>query len=307
MKIIINQRKIGALIFCAAVGIGAGCQGKSGGNGGNAGNQNTIVNSVSNSLKTANSANTNAVSSVSIDAKEPDQYQATVKIQFQATGNQQTTQLPALSANVAKNATDRMMDLTLPNGEKIIYLDKNGTSYAILPNRKQYAELDKETLGVDVRRLMMPDQIVAQVKNLKGFNLVGEENVNGRQAVKYSYQATADTQTQVKEVKTESFVLIDKETGLPLHSETVSQSGANVQSFSGLRISTDMTDIKPIADAALFNIPTDFQKVDSQQVKEQADVIFRIAGTFFAQMLQQNQANAANAANSATPANSPAK
>ena len=298
-------RQIGLSFAFAIAAVGAGCQPQAENSNTNRAAANTPpVNADSNSSnKTGNlNANSAVVPSVVIETKEPEQYQATVKMTFQATGNQQTTQLPAISAQVARNAENRMMELTLPNGEKIVYIDKNGTNYAILPSRRQYAELTKETLGFDVRRLLMPEQIVQQVKQLKGFNLIGEENANGRQVVKYGYQSVNDTQSQAGNVATQSFILIDKETGLPLHSETVSQSqsGGNVQGYNGLRLSTEMTDIKTNVDAAIFNVPTDYQKIDDQQIKAQADLIFKIAGNFLAQMMQQGQAaNSNTAANSA--------
>jgi hypothetical protein len=60
------------------------------------------------------------------------------------------------------------MEFTLPTNEKVAFLDKGGKNYLILPARKQYAELTKEALGFEVRRLLMPEQIVAQAKGLSG-------------------------------------------------------------------------------------------------------------------------------------------
>ena len=90
--------------------------------------------------------------------------------------------MPALGANVARSGADRMMEFNLPNNENVIFLDKGGVNYLILPNRKQYAELTKENLGFEVRRLMMPEQIVDQAKRISGMKLVGEENMNGRKS-----------------------------------------------------------------------------------------------------------------------------
>lgn len=267
---------------------------------------------------TANSANTNSnsananiggpVSSVPVETKEPEQYQAKVTIKFEATGTNQTSQLPALSANVARSSTDRVMEFVLPTNEKIVFLDKAGTNYLILPNRKQYAVLDKDSLGFDVRRMMMPEQIVNQAKAMPGVQKIGEENVNGRPAVKYSYNATTNTQTQAGQVSTDSFILIDKETGLPLHTETVAQSqtGANVQGYKGLRLVTDMSDIKTTPDAAMFNLPTDFQKIESEQVRSQVDLLFNAVTLIIKQALQQAQQPNANPAPANSSANAPA-
>ena len=108
------------------------------------------------------------------------------------------------------------MEFSLPNGEKVVYLDKGDTHYLILPNRSQYAELNKEALGFEVRGMLMPENIVNQVKSMKGVELVGEENLNGRQVLRYRYGASADTKTKAGTVETQSFIIVDKETGLPL-------------------------------------------------------------------------------------------
>lgn len=243
-------------------------------------------------------ANTNTNSSTTsitaIETKEPDQYQAAVNLKFEAVGEQQSTQLPAIGAVVARNGADRRMEFSLPGGEKIVYLDKGDTHYVILPNRKQYAELNREALGFEVRKMLMPEQIVNQVKTVKGVEQVGEESVNGRQAVKYRYGAAADTQTKAGTVTTDSYILVDKETGLPLRSETLSQSqgGANVQGYKGLKFVTEMSDIKTVAEAALFEVPAGFQKIDPEQVKTQAKTIFEAALLVIGQVLKQAQPGA---------------
>lgn len=269
-------------------------------------NTNTnLSNSLSNS--NTNMTNTNSTTSI-IEAAEPDQYQTTVTLKLEALGAQQKTALPTIAANVARNGADRRMEFNLPNGDKVIYLDKAGTNYLILPNRKQYAVLDKESLGFEVRQLMMPEQIIKQVKNVKGVELVGEENVNGRQVIKYRYGAVTNTQTQAGKVKTESFFLIDKQTGLPLHSETVSQTqNGNVQGFQGLRIVTDMSDIKTETMPELFALPTDYQKIDSAQVKAQADLIFNAVSLLISQALKSGQSNPTSNTNTATPMPTAAK
>jgi len=251
------------------------------------------------SVKTATNANTNvntntnsSASSTTITASEPNEYQANVKLTLETTGQGQKATLPTLGAMVARSGADRVTEFALPTGEKVIYLDKGGMNYVILPNRKQYAELTKEALGFEVRRLLMPDQIVNQVKAIPGVRLVGEETVNGRQVVKYAYSGSANTQTQAGTVSTESYVLVDKETGLPVRSETVSQSesGANVQGVSGMRMITEMTDLKTTPDPNIFTLPTDYAKIDPEQVKAQANLIFSAVAALVGQAMKQAQA-----------------
>ena len=187
----------------------------------------SVVNSNSNVANSVSNSNLNSMSTTgtSIDALEPTQYQATVKLGLEALGNNaQRTSLPTLSANVARSGDDRVMEFNLPTNEKVIFLDKGGKNYLILPARKQYAELTKDALGFEVRRLLMPEQIVAQAKGLTGMRLMGEETQNGRQVMKYAYQAAANTNTAAGTVATESQLIVDKETGLPLRTETVSQA-----------------------------------------------------------------------------------
>jgi len=252
-----------------------------------------VANSISNS-----NLNNVSTTGATVYTREPSQYQATVKLSFQTLGNngQQST-LPTLMANVARSGDDRVMEFTLPTNEKVIYLDKGGMSYLILPSRKQYAELTKEALGFEVRRLMMPSEIVQQAKSVPGMKLVGEETQNGRQVVRYAYEAQANTNTAAGTVATESYMIVDKETGLPLRTETVSQSqsGGNVNGVNGVRIVTEMTDIKDTPDPALFNLPTDYQKTDPETVKANINAIFQVVSAIAANIMQQNAQRPASA------------
>jgi len=297
------MRWFGLLVILSASIAFTGCGGATGNANLSAVNTNAgVANSISNS-------NLNAVPTTgnTVDTREPEQYQATVRLSFQTIGSgQQQASMPNLGANVARQGNDRVMEFTIAN-EKVIFLDKGGMNYLILPNRKQYAELTKEALGIEVRRLMMPEQIVQQAKAVPGMRLIGEETQNGRQVVKYAYQAQANTNTNVGTVTTESYMVVDKETGLPLRTETVSQSqsGGNVQGVSGVRIVTEMTDIKTSPDVSLFNLPTDYAKIDPETVKANINLIFQAVSALVGQAMQQNAQSTANANKSANTASTP--
>src|SRR6188768_1069917 len=150
---------------------------------------------------TSNAMNSNStMSSAVVETKEPEQYQAKVTLKLEAIGAQQTTALPTLTATVARSAVDRRMEFEMPAGGRVVYLDKAGTNYLVLPDKKQYAELNRESLGFDVRRMLMPEQIVQQVKNVKGVERVGEDTYNGRSVIKYRYGAVANTGSQAGDV-----------------------------------------------------------------------------------------------------------
>lgn len=252
-------------------------------------------------------SNTTAGAAGTIDtAREPEQYQGTIRLSLETLGEGQKATMPTIGAVVARSNDDRVMEFTLPSNEKVIYLDKGGSNYVILPNRKQYAELTREAVGFEVRRLLMPEQIVEQVKAIPGVKLVGEESLNGRTVVKYSYSGTANTQSQAGTVATDSFVLVDKETGLPVRTETVSQSqsGGNLQGVSGVKIVTEMTDITTTPNASIFTLPADYQKIDPEQVKAQATLIFNAVGAVIGQLINQSSARPTT---TVSPATSPAR
>jgi hypothetical protein len=286
-------------IVITAILIAAGCQPPPA--------NTNVANTTAVNINTNVNTNSNTtVTTSTITTSEPDQYQTNVRLTLETLGEQKAS-TPPLGAVVARSGADRVMEFTLPSNEKIIYLDKGGMNYVILPNRKQYAELTKEALGFEVRRLLMPEQIVQQVKAIPGVRLVGEETSNGRTVVKYAYSGTANTGTQAGTVATESYILVDKETSLPVRSETVTQSqtGGNVQGVSGLRMVTEMTDIKTTPDSTIFTLPADFQKIDAEQVKAQANLIFNAAAAIIGQVIRQAQAPAPSP--SASVATSPAR
>lgn len=279
------------LVFSFAVVLTATCdmqqQGVS-----NTNVRNSNVNTSNFANVNSNISNSNSTSTITVsEANEPSEYQATVAIRLEGIGNQPNRALPTLSAKVARNGTDRRMEFTMPAGGRVVYLDRAGTNYLILPDMKQYAELNKDSLGFDVRRMMMPEEIVKQVRAVPGVQRVGEEQYQGRDVIKYRYGSVTNTNTNAGQVATESYLYVDKATGLPLHSETVSQStsGQNVQGFTGVRVITDITDISTTAGADIFSEPTGMQKVESEQLRAQVNMVFNAIGAMLAQMMNQTQ------------------
>lgn len=223
-----------------------------------------------------------------IETKEPDQYQATVKLQFQTAGDQKMA-TPPLQAQVARDGANRRMELTAPNGEKVIYLETNGKKLLVSPQRKEFGELNKDSLGFDIQSLMMPDQIINRVENLKGVERVGEETVNGREAVKYRYNAATNTQTKAGNVETESYILVDKETGLPLRSVTNAIAQGSVQGVNGVTLVTELSNIKTTVDPNLFAEPIGYKQVEPAQIRQQVNQLFNVAMAIIGQLMKSAQ------------------
>lgn len=295
-----------AAVFLAASGL-IGCQQPTTTTNVNQNIQPTGNTNINSNFSNANAnLEQNRAGGAVVETSEPDKYQANVTLKVEAGGatddKQKTTALPAISAQVAKSGNNKRMEFSLPNGEKVIYLDKGGQQTMIMPQRKQYADLDKESLGFDIRRMMSPEQMVSQIKALKGVTRVGDESYGGRSAVKYTYGATTNTGTQAGNVATESVIYVDKETNLPLRSETYSQSqsGASVNGLNSLRLVTEMTNLTTTVDENLFSVPADFKKVEPAEVRAQAELVFKVIGAFLQNTMSQVNTGAATPAATVT-------
>ena len=235
-------------------------------------NINTNINTNVNANPTG--ANINASSAPStFAAREPDSYRATIVFTAETEGGDKAIGIPPISADVAKNGADRRLSFKLPDGSDLIYLEHGGVQYGISPARKQYAELTPEATGFQIQKLMTPGQLVAYLDRLKGIEFVGEEQQAGRTALKYRYARTSQTQTSAGEVKTESFIFVDKDTGLPLRAELFSEASGNVQGVKGAKVVAEMRDIQTNPDASLFEIPAGYNKVPEAQVRAQVNAV----------------------------------
>ena len=235
-----------------------------------------------------------------IETREPEKYQATLVVTAETTGGERSVAIPPLSVEVARNGADRRYAFKLPTGEQVIYLDRADKRYIIAPGRKQYAELTPEVTGFEVPRTMTPGQIVAQLQKQPGYERVGEEQMNGRTVVKYRFVGTARTGTQAGDVKSETFVFIDKETGLPLRSEMFGEATGNVQGVKSGRIVAELRDIQQDVAPTLFEVPTDMRKVTPEEVRQQVNLLVSIAGALLKNLTAQS--NAPATATSPSPA-----
>jgi len=231
------------------------------------------INTNINTNTSLTNANTNAAPPSTFAAREPNTYKGMLVLTAETEGGEKTVGIPPLSAEVARNGEDRRVSFKLPDGSDLVYVDHAGSHYAILPARKQYAELTPAATGFQLHKLMTPGQLVAYLDRLQGIQPVGDETVNGRTAQKYRYARTENTKTSAGEVHTESFIYVDKETGLPLRAELFSEATGNVQGVKGAKIVAEMRNITTNVEPTLFEVPTGYSKVSEQQVRQQVDAI----------------------------------
>lgn len=256
--------------------------------------QNTPVANTGNSNTTTANTTTNAnttTTTMAVDAgtvintREPEKYSATLVFTAETEGGDKAIAVPTLSAEVARNGEDRRVSFKLPSGEQLIYLDSKGKHYVVAPGRKQYAELTSEATGFEIQRLMTPGQLVSYLEKQKGYERVGEEQMNGRNADKYRYAGTAKTGTQAGDIKSEAFVYVDKETGLPLRAELTSEATGNVQGAKGAKVVAEMRDIQTNIDPSLFEVPQGLKQVTPDQVRQQIDALTATVGALFRALL----------------------
>ena len=266
--------------------------------------ENTNVNGNANAQPANANANISSSSETgpSINAREPEKYSATLVFSVETQGNDKAIGIPSLSVQVARNGADRRVEFKLPDGTPLVYLDHDNRSYVIAPSRKQYAELTKEATGIQPQKLMTAGQIVSDLKDRKGVERVGEEQVNGRTAEKYRYSTSKSTNTKVGEVKAEAFVFIDKETGLPLRSELNAESSGDVKGVNAARVIAEMRDIKTDTDASLFEIPAGYSQVAPEKVRQQIDALTSAVASILRAMMSSMNAGAASSPSPAATA-----
>lgn len=266
------------------------------------GNSTVNINSNSNANMTTSTVTTNT--GQTIQAREPEKYTATM-VATLATSGQQAAKGQA-EIKVARNGADRRYSVNVPVIGELVFLDKADKRYVIMHGRKQYAELTQEMTGVNVDQLrsMTPGQLVALVTKQQGVTQVGEETFNGRQAVKYRAAGGTQTQTTAGQVKGETFIYVDKDTGLPLRIEGFGQSTGNVQGVTGGNLVIETRDLKTDVNPTDFEIPQGYKQLTPEEVKQQVAQLGQLLQGVMAFINAQQAAGgvpSASPAPSATP------
>jgi hypothetical protein len=301
MRLVNGTRGVFAAAVAAFALAAAGCQQA-------VETSNTTANTNGNSTVNINGSNANMTTSTvqtntgqTIQAKEPDKYTATMLVTLATAGQQQ--QQGKGEIKVARNGADRRYSVTVPVLGELVFLDKADKRYVIIHGRKQYAELTQEMTGVntDQLRSMTPGQLVAFVTKQQGVTQVGEETFNGRPAIKYRATGGTQTQTSAGQVKGETFIYVDKETGLPLRIEGFGQSTGNVQGVTGGNVVIETRDLKTDVNPTDFEIPQGYKQLTPEEVRGQVAQLGQLLQGVMAFINAQAAATAPTASPTATP------
>lgn len=253
------QRMIAAIGAVVLAFISFGCTGAP------VANTNSAVNANANATASVN-ANSNPApggAGSPFSAREPERYSAkmVLSVQGEVSNRQGGTQL---ETDFARMDANRRWSIKIPGlNQEVIYIERPGLKYLVLPSRSQYVELTPDALGFPLGNLLTPSAMMERLQSKAAENL-GSEPVNGRPATKYKFAGATNTGTQAGTVQTDSIVYIDTETGLPLRADlNATANNTNVRAVLETR------DIHLNPDPAIFEVPAGYRKVTSEELKQQ--------------------------------------
>jgi hypothetical protein len=209
------------------------------------------------------SAPPSAASTAPIPNREPERYTMKMVISGQMSVDNRAGS-GQWEIDFARLDAQRRWAIKLPAiNQEIIYLERPGLKYIILPSRSQYIEVTPEALGFSLGTMLTPAAIIERLST-RPHEQLGNESVNGRPALKYKFTGATDTGTRAGTVQADSFVYIDQETGLPLRVDlsAAASGGANMRGLLETR------DIHLNPDASLFDVPAGYKKVTTEQLKQ---------------------------------------
>jgi hypothetical protein len=256
------QRIFAALAATVLALISFGCTSAPVANSNSSVNANANANANVSDTANANAAPGGAASPFS--AREPERYSMKMAItaQMEASNRQGNAQW---EIDFARMDANRRWAIKIPSiNQEVIYLEKPGLKYLVLPSRSQYVELTPDALGFPLGNMLTPSAMIEQLKSRPHENL-GAEQVNGRPATKYKFAGAANTGTQAGTVQADSFVYIDQETGLPLRADLNAVTTNNMSARGML----ETRDIHLNPDPASFEVPAGYKKVTSEELKQQ--------------------------------------
>ena len=190
--------------------------------------------------------------------KEPDPYSATMTITREGQ--------PPLQVEIAKMRGDRRWTLQLSGIGQVVYLEKAGLKYMLMPERKQYTEVTPASLAFNGGDTLTPNAMVEKLNKSRA-EKAGKEAINGTMAIKYRLPGPNEGQTQSGSGQGDDLVYIDEGSGLPVRIQ------AGLKNLTGLAGSVviDATNIRLNPDAATFDVPTGTRKIDSALLKPQIE------------------------------------
>lgn len=205
--------------------------------------------------------------------RAPEAYRATIAYSYFPGNNRSVKPNALFSLDVARKGADRSYVFHFGD-EQLRYIEGVGRHYLIAPACKQYVDATLEDMNFRIPNSMAPEEIINRLQTTRGYAYVGEESFDNRPAIKY---------VNHRETTNEDAILVDRETGLPLRSETIAQVYAptgpqeTAEAHGQINIIVEMRDVKTGADDALFKPPPDYAEVAPRDLCADANRIAQSA------------------------------
>lgn len=244
-------------------------------------NTNTNSNVTATANENANSAAASPATASTFSTREPERYSMKMNVSLEGSANnrQGSTQV---EIDFARLDANRRWTLRVPSiNQEITYLEKPGLKYLIIPSRNQYVEVTQDAVNFPLSNLLTPSAMMERLQS-KPHESLGTETVNGRGAMKYRFTGATNTGTSAGTAQADSFIYVDQETNLPLRIDltATTTSGATARGLVETR------DIHLNPDPAQFDVPTGYQKVTAEQLKQQVQsfiALVRAIAPYFGQ------------------------
>ena len=195
------------------------------------------------------------VSTPPFKTKEPNTYQALRSITFASSDGSQ----PIVTTVALVRDGEMRREEESSRGKRVVYLEIPGGRFLLLPDEKIYANADGPPQSTQAPPLSeAPTEPYLHTAPIQStYENLGTDTVNGTTATKYRVVVNNSTAGAVSE--SETFVWVDEGLGMPVKSSTRSAAGTRTMELSRITLTVDR---------ALFEIPSDYQKVEMQQLRE---------------------------------------
>ena len=186
--------------------------------------------------------------------REPERYKAVRTITFTS---------PAGESRITKTeiARDQTLRREAEIGQEVVVLESEQGRFLLLPKEKVYADIINESsAGEDATELdNSPERLLHSGTLTSTYEKLGSEVISGRNTTKYKVSVNTSSEANVS---IETMIWIDEKIGMPVRSETKAPDGSTTV--------MELTDIELTVDQALLQIPVDFQKVTTAELRRRA-------------------------------------
>ena len=188
--------------------------------------------------------------------REPERYRAVRTIIQTEPGGKTTT----LKTNIFRDGPSRREELETDNAPTLVYLERSGQRFLLLPDEKIYSEIDSQfalpNSFDDNANESSPDRLLHTEPVQTAYQKLSDEVLDGKTVSKY--KVTVNNASSGSVSNSVTLVWIDEKLGMPVKSEMSAANGVQTT----MRLSEISLEVNPDG----FEIPTSYRKVAVQEI-----------------------------------------